>query len=81
MTEPRRSATKMFDTSLRIAAAGPRGIPVVNNLRFLGVSHRYALDTMAPFHQQPVVPVTGGNGSMVVALGDAAVRQVFADNG
>ena len=80
MTEPRRSATKMFDTSLRIAAAGPRGIPVVNNLRFLGVSYRYAMDTMAPFHQQPVVPVTGGNGSMVVAFGDAAVRQVFADN-
>ena len=80
MAEPSRRPVRMFDTSLRIPADGPRGLPVINNLRFLATSYRYVLQTMAPFHEQPVVPVTAGNGSVVVALGDAAVRQVFTDN-
>jgi hypothetical protein len=55
-------------------------VPVLNNLRFLATSYRYVMQRMAPFHHQPVVPVTTGNGSVVVAFGDAAVRQVFTDN-
>jgi cytochrome P450 len=70
---------KVFDLSLRMSADGPRGVPLVNNLRFLKAAHRYAMTTMAPYHDQPVVPVTSGNASVVVALGADAVRQVSTD--
>ncbi|MEO3807723.1 cytochrome P450 [Sphaerisporangium sp. B11E5] len=70
----------MFDTSLRMRADGPRGLPVLNNLRFLTRSAFYALRAMAPYHSQPVVPVTSGNASIVVALGEPSVRQVQTDN-
>jgi cytochrome P450 len=75
MAEP-----KMFDTSLRMAAPGPRGRPLVNNLRFLATAHRYAMTTLAPFHDQPIAPITVDNASIVVALGEAAVKQVVTDN-
>jgi cytochrome P450 len=80
MSQPRERQIRLFDTSLRIDAPGPRGVPAANNLRFLATAHRYALRAMTPFRDQPVVPVTGGNGSMVVAFGETAVRQVFTDN-
>ncbi|MFC6084532.1 cytochrome P450 [Sphaerisporangium aureirubrum] len=70
----------MFDTSLRMRADGPRGLPVVNNLRFLTRSAFYAMRAMAPYHAQPIVPVTSGNASIVVALGEPSVRQVCTDN-
>lgn len=79
--EPRRSSPmRMFDTSLRIDAAGPRGLPLVNNIKFLATAARYAMDTLAPFGPQPVIPVTANNGSIVVVVGEEAVRQVFTDN-
>jgi cytochrome P450 len=80
MAESRHRPPKMFDTSLRMRADGPAGVPLVNNVRFLATAHDYAMRAMAPFHDQPVVPVTRGNGSMVVAMGPDAVRQVFTDN-
>jgi cytochrome P450 len=70
----------MFDTRLRIDAEGPAGIPTVNNYRFLMTGAAYTMEKMAPFHGQPVVPVTNRNGSVVVALGGPAVRQVSNDN-
>lgn len=70
----------MFDMSLRMDAPGPSGIPLVNNVRFLATAARYAMDTIAPFGSQPVVPVTANNASIVVAVGDDALRQVFTDN-
>jgi cytochrome P450 len=77
MSEPRRA--KMFDLSLRMKADGPSGVPLVNNLRFMTTAHRYVMKAMAPYHEQPVVPVTTGNGSVVVGLGEAAVQQVSTD--
>jgi len=59
---------------------GRRVVPIVNNLRFLATAYRYAMQTMAPFHEQPVVPVTSGNASIVVALGEESVQQVVTDN-
>jgi cytochrome P450 len=70
----------MFDTSLRMRADGPPGLPLVNNLRFLTRSAFYAMRAMAPYHGQPIVPVTSGNASIVVALGEPSVRQVCTDN-
>lgn len=78
MTQP--GPTGMFDTSLRFDAPGPRGVALANNLRFLTGMAFYALDRLAPFRAQPVVPVTAGNGSIVVALGEDAVKQVYTDN-
>jgi cytochrome P450 len=74
------AAPKMFDTKLRMEADGPGGLPLANNVRFLTRSQRYAMRTLAPFHDQPVAPVTGGNGSVVLALGEESVKQVFTDN-
>lgn len=71
---------KMLDTSLEIGIAGPRGIPTVNNLRFLADSASYVLGRLAPMATGSVVPVTSGNGSLVMAHGEAAVKQVFTDN-
>ncbi|MET7399230.1 cytochrome P450 [Dactylosporangium sp. NPDC005572] len=70
----------LFDTDLRIDAPGPRGVPIVNNLRLIRESPRYLLNRIGPFDAQPVVPVTAGNGSVVVVRGRAGVRQVFTDN-
>jgi cytochrome P450 len=80
MAAGRRTSERMFDTSLTMAADGPRGIAVVNNFRFLIGAHHYAMATLAPWHDQPIVPVTGGNASVVVALGEDSVRQVVTDN-
>ncbi len=70
----------MFDMSLRLDAAGPKGVPLVNNLKFMATSADYATRVMAPFHDQPVIPVTRGHGSVVLVTGEQAVRQVFTDN-
>src|ERR1051326_1524094 len=80
MTEPGHKQIRMFDTSLRMDAPGPRGVPIVNNLKFMAKSYQYVMQTMSPFHEQPVIPATGGNGSLVLAVGEDAVRQVFNDN-
>lgn len=69
-----------FDTSLRVAAAGPGGIPLTNNLRFLARSPGYLLRRMERFTGQPVVPVTDRNGSVVLLRGRTAARQMFTDN-
>ncbi|GAA0397629.1 putative cytochrome P450 [Acrocarpospora corrugata] len=71
---------KMFDTALRIDAAGPAGNPIINNLRFLRHPAWYALDRIAPEFPGPVVPLTGRNGSVVLLRGEEAVRQYFTDN-
>jgi cytochrome P450 len=73
-------APRMFDMKLRMRADGPGGVPLANNLTFMMTSAHYATTRMAPFHDQPVVPVTKNNGSLVVILGESAVRQVFNDN-
>jgi cytochrome P450 len=80
MAAARRKPTRMFDTSLTMKADGPNGVALVNNFRFLIGMHRYAMATMEPFHGQPIVPVTTGNASVVVALGEESVRQVVTDN-
>ena len=77
---PQKRKPKMFDTALRIDADGPGGIATVNNLRFLATSAAYTMERMRPFHDQPVVPVTGRNGSIVVLLGETPVREFFNDN-
>jgi len=71
---------KMFDTALRMDAPGPGGIPVLNNLRFLHYPAWYALDRIAPAFPGPVVPLTRGNGSIVLLRGQEAVRRYFTDN-
>lgn len=71
---------KMFDTSLRIDAAGPSGIPVVNNIRFLQHSAWFALDRVASGFPGPVVPLTGGNASIVLLRGEEGARRYFTDN-
>lgn len=78
MTE--RSTSKMFDTSLRVSAPGPGGPPLLNNVRFMRDPLWYTLDRLLPAARGPVMPVTGGNGSVVVVRGQPAVRQVFTDN-
>ncbi|GIH25201.1 putative cytochrome P450 [Acrocarpospora phusangensis] len=71
---------KMFDTALRMDAAGPGGIPTINNLRFLRHPAWYALDRIAPGFPGPVVPLTRGNGSIVLLRGEEAVRRYFTGN-
>ncbi|WP_062349281.1 cytochrome P450 [Herbidospora yilanensis] len=71
---------KTFDTSLRIDAAGPRGIPIVNNLRFLRHNAWYALDRVASRFPGPVIPLTGGNGSVVLLRGEEGARGYFTEN-
>ncbi|WP_327011058.1 cytochrome P450 [Dactylosporangium sp. NBC_01737] len=69
----------LFDTALRIDAPGPSGVPVVNNLKLIRDSARFLLGRVGPF-EQPVVPATAGNGSVVVVRGREGVKQVFTDN-
>ncbi|GAA3226922.1 cytochrome P450 [Dactylosporangium siamense] len=69
---------ELFDTALRIDAPGPSGVPVVNNLKLIRDSARFLLGRVGPF-EQPVVPATAGNGSVVVVRGREAVKQVFTD--
>ncbi|MEW9529547.1 cytochrome P450 [Microbispora sp. NPDC049125] len=71
---------KMFDTSLRLDAPGPRGIPMVNNLRFLAHPAWYTLDRLAPLTPGPVLAATGGNGSVALVRGEEPVRRFFTDN-
>ncbi len=71
---------KMFDTSLRIDAAGPGGIPVVNNLRFLRHSAWFALDRVASGLPRPRRPLTSGNASIVLLRGEEGARRYFTDN-
>ncbi|GAB1823821.1 cytochrome P450 [Herbidospora sp. RD11066] len=71
---------KMFDTSLRIDAAGPSGIPVVNNLRFLRHSAWFAMDRVASAFPGPVVPLTRGNASVVLLRGEEGARRYFTEN-
>jgi cytochrome P450 len=74
-----RGRVDLFDTALRIDAPGPSGVPLLNNLRLIRDSAGFLLGRIAPF-EQPVVPATAGNGSVVVVRGRAGVRQVFTDN-
>jgi cytochrome P450 len=69
---------ELFDTALRIDAPGPSGVPIVNNLKLIRDSARFLLGKVGPF-EQPVVPATAGNGSVVVVRGREAVKQVFTD--
>jgi cytochrome P450 len=69
-----------FDTSLRLDAPGPKGVPIVNNLLLMREPARFLRGRVGPFADQPVVPATAGNGSVVVVRGREAVRQVFTDN-
>lgn len=71
---------KMLDTSLRVNIVGPRGVPMVNNLRFLANPAFYVLHRLAPLAVGPAVPVTSGNGSLVMVHGEAAAKQVYTDN-
>lgn len=70
---------ELFDTALRIDAPGPSGVPIVNNLKLIRDSARFLLGKVGRF-DQPVVPVTAGNGSVVVVRGREGVKQVFTDN-
>lgn len=71
---------KMFDTALRINAPGPRGVPMLNNIRFLSHSVWYILDRLAPLSDGPVLATTGGNGSLLLLRGEEGVRTFFTDN-
>ncbi|WP_433201651.1 cytochrome P450 [Dactylosporangium sp. CS-047395] len=73
-------ASRLFDMSLRVDAPGPGGLAVANNLRFMARSPRYLLGRLERFSGRSVVPVTGGNGSIVVLRGPAASRLLFTDN-
>src|SRR5258708_1619916 len=70
---------RLFDLSLRIDAAGPRGVPLANNLAFFARGPRFVLRRMERFAGS-VVPVTDRCGSVVVLRGRAAARQMFTDN-
>jgi cytochrome P450 len=70
---------KMLDTSLKVTAPGPGGIPTLNNLRFLADPAFYVLDRLAPLSKGPVIAVTRGNGSLLMALGEPATKQVMTD--
>jgi cytochrome P450 len=76
----RQRMPRLFDTSLRFAAPGPRGAPIVNNFRYLLTAADYISTRMTAFHDQPIAPVTAGNGSILLAFGPAAVREYFTDN-
>jgi cytochrome P450 len=69
----------LFDFSLRVDAAGPRGVPFANNLAFFAGGPRYLLRRMERF-DAAVVPVTDHNGSVVVLRGREAARLMFTDN-
>jgi hypothetical protein len=69
----------LFDFSLRVDAAGPRGVPLANNLALLAGGPRYLLRRMERF-DAAVVPVTDRNGLFVVLRGREAARQMFTDN-
>ncbi len=71
--------SKMVDTSLYVNAPGPEGIPILNNLRFLADPAFYVLDRLAPLSTGPVLAVTRGNGSLVLARGEGATKQVLTD--
>ena len=71
--------TKMIDTSLVIDASGPAGFAVVNNLRFLINPVFYVLDRLNRFSGNSVVPLTNGNGSLVILRGPEATKQFFTD--
>jgi cytochrome P450 len=80
MTDTVTKPARLFDMTLRVDAAGPRGIAQVNNLAFFAAGPRYLLRRMERFTGQTVVPITNRHGSVVLVRGRAAARQVFTDN-
>lgn len=53
---------------------------MLNNLRFLANPAFYVLERLAPLSMGPVIPVTAGNGSLIMARGEEATKQVLTDN-
>jgi cytochrome P450 len=78
-TNPAGKRPRIFDLSLRVDAAGPRGIEMANNLAFLARGPHYVLRRVERF-PGPVVPVTDRRGSVLLLRGRAAARQMFTDN-
>lgn len=78
-TNPAAKRPRLFDLALRVDAAGPRGIPMANNLAFFARGPSYVLRRMERF-PGTVVPITDRRGSVVLLRGRAAARQMFTDN-